>query len=61
LTTSGGSGGRYDAEFINWENQVGMSQEINSIQPIVADIKVLIEQSRQNVALAVNAEITLLY
>jgi predicted nuclease of restriction endonuclease-like (RecB) superfamily len=38
-----------------------MSQEINSIQPIVADIKVLIEQSRQNVALAVNAEITLLY
>jgi len=38
-----------------------MSQEINSIQPIAADIKLLIEQSRQNVALAVNAEITLLY
>ena len=38
-----------------------MSQEINSIQPIAADIKKLIEQSRQNVALAVNAEITLLY
>jgi|GEM_PF-3350435 len=39
----------------------GMSQEINSIQPIAADIKKLIEKSRQNVALAVNAEITLLY
>ena len=38
-----------------------MSQEINSIQPIAADIKKLIEKSRQNVALAVNAEITLLY
>jgi len=38
-----------------------MSQEIKSIQPIAADIKKLIEKSRQNVALAVNAEITLLY
>ena len=38
-----------------------MSQGINSIQPIAADIKKLIEKSRQNVALAVNAEITLLY
>ena len=38
-----------------------MSEEINHIQPIVSDIKTLIEQSRQNVALAVNAEITLLY
>lgn len=38
-----------------------MSKEINIIQPIASDIKTLIEQSRQNVALAVNAEITLLY
>lgn len=38
-----------------------MSNEINKIQPITSDIKSLIEQSRQNVALAVNAEITLLY
>jgi len=38
-----------------------MTLEINSIQPIAADIKKLIEKSRQNVALAVNAEITLLY
>ena len=38
-----------------------MSQEINNIGPIAADIKKLIEKSRQNVALAVNAEITLLY
>ena len=38
-----------------------MSREINNIQPIAADIKKLIEQSRQNAALAVNAEITLLY
>jgi len=38
-----------------------MGQEINSIKPIAADIKKLIEQSRQNVALAINAEITLLY
>ena len=30
-------------------------------QPIATDIKTLIEQSRQNVALSVNAEITLLY
>ena len=38
-----------------------MSKEINNTQPIAADIKLLIEQSRHNVALAVNAEITLLY
>ncbi|MDA3820587.1 MAG: PDDEXK nuclease domain-containing protein [Candidatus Delongbacteria bacterium] len=38
-----------------------MSREINNIQPIATDIKKLIEQSRQNAALAVNAEITLLY
>jgi predicted nuclease of restriction endonuclease-like (RecB) superfamily len=38
-----------------------MSKEINPIPPITSDIKTLIEQSRQNVALAVNAEITLLY
>jgi predicted nuclease of restriction endonuclease-like (RecB) superfamily len=38
-----------------------MSKELNTIQPIASDIKTLIEQSRQNVALAVNAEITLLY
>ena len=51
----------HDAKFINRENKAGMSQGINSIQPITADIKKLIEKSRQNVALAVNAEITLLY
>lgn len=38
-----------------------MSNETNKIQPITSDIKLLIEQSRQNAALAVNAEITLLY
>lgn len=38
-----------------------MSKEIKKIQPIATDIKTLIEQSRNNVALAVNAEITLLY
>ncbi len=38
-----------------------MSNEINKIQPITSDIKSLIEHSRQNAALAVNAEITLLY
>ena len=38
-----------------------MSKEINNTQPIAVDIKLLIEQSRHNVALAVNAEITLLY
>ena len=38
-----------------------MSKNINNTQPIAADIKLLIEQSRHNVALAVNAEITLLY
>jgi len=35
--------------------------EINKLLPIAGDIKTLIEQSRQNVALAVNAEISLLY
>ena len=38
-----------------------MSKEINNAQPIAADIKLLIEQSSHNVALAVNAESTLLY
>jgi hypothetical protein len=38
-----------------------MSKEINPVQPIANDIKSLIDQSRQNVALAVNAEMTLLY
>ena len=36
-------------------------KETNSWEPVVADIKTLVEQSRQNVALAINAEITLLY
>ena len=38
-----------------------MSIKIPMNQPIATDIKTLIEQSRQNVALSVNAEITLLY
>lgn len=38
-----------------------MNIERNNILPIASDIKTLIEQSRNNVALAVNAEITLLY
>ena len=38
-----------------------MSKEINNLSPVASDIKQLIEQSKQNVALAVNAEITLLY
>src|SRR5688500_15888570 len=38
-----------------------MSKKINSILPIAADIKQLIDTSRQNVAIAVNSEITLLY
>jgi predicted nuclease of restriction endonuclease-like (RecB) superfamily len=38
-----------------------MSLELGHIQPIAADIRGLIEQSRQNAAMAVNAEITLLY
>ena len=38
-----------------------MSKEINKILPITTDIKLLIDQSRQNVAVTVNAEITLLY
>jgi predicted nuclease of restriction endonuclease-like (RecB) superfamily len=36
-------------------------KETNSWEPVVADIKTLVEQSKSNVALAVNAEITLLY
>ena len=38
-----------------------MSKELEHTKTIASDIKTLIEQSRQNVALAVNAEITLLY
>jgi predicted nuclease of restriction endonuclease-like (RecB) superfamily len=38
-----------------------MNKEINKILPITTDIKLLIDQSRQNVAVTVNAEITLLY
>ncbi|MBI3234693.1 MAG: DUF1016 domain-containing protein [Bacteroidetes bacterium] len=38
-----------------------MSKKIDHIHPIASDIKVLIEQSRQNAAIAVNAEMTLLY
>ena len=38
-----------------------MSTELTNIQPIATEVKQLIEQSRQNVAVAVNAEITLLY
>ena len=38
-----------------------MSKELNNLSPVASDIKQLIEQSKQNVALAVNAEITLLY
>lgn len=38
-----------------------MSKAVSNIQPVASDIKQLIDQSRQNVALAVNAEITILY
>lgn len=38
-----------------------MTKKINKIQPIAAEIKTMIEQSRINVALAINSEITLLY
>lgn len=38
-----------------------MSKEINNLMPFSTDIKLLIDESRQNVAVAVNAEITLLY
>ena len=38
-----------------------MNTELTNIQPIATDVKQLIEQSRQNVAVTVNAEITLLY
>jgi len=38
-----------------------MSKEIKNVFPIAADIKRLIETSRQNVALTINSEITLLY
>jgi len=40
---------------------MSISKEIVSFLPVASDIKLLIEQSRQNVAVAVNAEITLLY
>ena len=40
---------------------IDMSKETNKILPIATDIKLLIDQSRQNVAVAVNSEITLLY
>jgi predicted nuclease of restriction endonuclease-like (RecB) superfamily len=38
-----------------------MNEEIKNIKPIANEVIQLIEQSRQNVALAINAEITLLY
>jgi predicted nuclease of restriction endonuclease-like (RecB) superfamily len=38
-----------------------MSKEIKTLLPIANDIKLLIETSRQNVALTINSEITLLY
>jgi hypothetical protein len=38
-----------------------MSKELTNIHPIANDVKQLIEQSRQNVAVTENAEITLLY
>jgi predicted nuclease of restriction endonuclease-like (RecB) superfamily len=45
----------------NQLNIIDMNKEINKILPITTDIKLLIDQSRQNVAVTVNAEITLLY
>jgi hypothetical protein len=50
-----------DAEPFNRKNKIEMTTELTNIQPIASDIKRLIEQSRQNVAVTVNAEITLLY
>ena len=38
-----------------------MSSEINNELPLLADIKLLIEESKQRVAVTVNAELTLLY
>ena len=38
-----------------------MSSEMNNALPLMADIKLLIEESRQRVAVTVNAELTLLY
>ena len=38
-----------------------MSSEMNNTLPLVADIKLLIEESRHRVAVTVNAELTLLY
>ena len=38
-----------------------MSEDLTNILPIATDVKQLIDQSRQNVAVTVNAEITLLY
>jgi predicted nuclease of restriction endonuclease-like (RecB) superfamily len=49
-----------DEEPFNWENRIDMSTELTNIQPINTDVKQLIEQSRQNVSVTVNAEITLL-
>lgn len=38
-----------------------MNMEMENIQPIASDIKLLIEKSRQNVALSVNATMSSLY
>jgi hypothetical protein len=38
-----------------------MSEEVNVEDPFYTEVIQLIEQSKQNVAIAVNAEITLLY
>jgi len=38
-----------------------MSKTLNALNPIASDIKQMIDTSRQNVAIAVNSEITLLY
>ncbi len=38
-----------------------MNGNLSSLSPVVADVKKLIEQSRQTVAVAVNAELTSLY
>jgi len=38
-----------------------MSSEINNALPLVADIKLLIEESKQRVAVTVNAAMSLLY
>lgn len=38
-----------------------MSETQNTLNPIASDIKQMIDTSRENVAVAVNSEITLLY